>query len=145
MLSGAKAYKSCRSRQVLSNEYLLLTIYLQTLASIQPRFRIKCFCFHLSFRTPPVPSVFEDSPVYQPASQPITSPFKFARSPRTDPPGEPEVLLRRPHALVCRGQDRGRALHPGEGPRFLIVALQTSGRTREDKWMGTNLNSGARL
>ena len=26
-----------------------------------------------SFRTPPVPSVFEDSPVYQPASQPRTS------------------------------------------------------------------------
>ena len=29
----------------------------------------------------------EDSPVYQPTSQPRTSPFKVARSPRTDPAG----------------------------------------------------------
>ena len=36
---GAKACKSCRSRQELSYEYLLLvvSIYLQNLASIQPR------------------------------------------------------------------------------------------------------------
>ena len=53
------------------------SVYLQNLASIQPRssplqsnyqqFRVKCYYIssHLSFRTPPVPSVFEDSPVYQ--------------------------------------------------------------------------------
>ena len=34
---GAKVCKSCRSRQELSNVYLLLRIYLQNLASIQPR------------------------------------------------------------------------------------------------------------
>ena len=44
------------------------------------RFRVECYCFPLSFRTPPVPSVFEDSPIYQPASQPRTSPLKFART-----------------------------------------------------------------
>ena len=44
----------CRSRRELSHEYLVFTcIYLQNLASIQP-----------SIRTPPVPSVFEDNPVY---------------------------------------------------------------------------------
>ena len=37
MLSGAKACKSCRSRQELSNEYFNFTIYLQNSASIQPR------------------------------------------------------------------------------------------------------------
>ena len=34
------------------------------------QFRVNFFSFHLSFRTSPVPSVFEDCPVYQPASQP---------------------------------------------------------------------------
>ena len=34
----------------------------------------------------------EDSPVYQPTSQPRTSLVKFARSPRTDPPGLPGGL-----------------------------------------------------
>ena len=29
------------------------------------QFRVNCFSFQLSFRTPPVPSVFEDSPGYQ--------------------------------------------------------------------------------
>ena len=48
---GAKVRTSCRSRQELSNEYLLAK-----------------FGF-----APPVPSVFEDSPVYQPASQPAES------------------------------------------------------------------------
>ena len=41
-LSGAKACKSCRSRQELSNEYLLFSIYLQSLASIQPRQKRAC-------------------------------------------------------------------------------------------------------
>ena len=56
------------------------------MASIQPssplqlnhqRYRVRCYFFHLSFRTPPVPLVFEDCPVYQPASQPRTSLLKF--------------------------------------------------------------------
>ena len=48
-----------------SNKIAIQTsIYLQNLASRQPR-------------TPPVPSVFEDSPVYQPGSQPRTSPPTF--------------------------------------------------------------------
>ena len=34
---GAQLCKSCRSRQELSSEYLLFSIYLQNLASIQPR------------------------------------------------------------------------------------------------------------
>ena len=34
------------------------------------------FYFHFSFRTPPVPAVFEGSSVSQPASQPRTSPVK---------------------------------------------------------------------
>ena len=34
---GAKACKSYRSREELANEYLLLSIYFQNLASIQPR------------------------------------------------------------------------------------------------------------
>ena len=58
--------KSCRSRQELSNEYLLFTC----------KIRLR----YSSFRTPPVPSVFEDSPVYQPASQPRTSLSKFAKN-----------------------------------------------------------------
>ena len=41
------------------------------------RYCVRCYFFHLSFRTPPVPLVFEDSPVYQPASQPRTSLLKF--------------------------------------------------------------------
>ena len=80
-------------------------ICLQNLASIQPRiaavslaefvavhivlvklpvailtqlqFRVKYYYSQSSFRTPPVPSVFQDSPVYQPASQPRTSPSKL--------------------------------------------------------------------
>ena len=36
-LNGAKVCESCRSRQELSNEYLVFTIYLQKTASIQPR------------------------------------------------------------------------------------------------------------
>ena len=55
------------------------SIYLQNLASIQPRvlvklpvailthqqFRFKYYYSQSSFRTPPVPSVFEDNPVYR--------------------------------------------------------------------------------
>ena len=37
----------------------------------------------LSFRIPPVPSVFEDSPVYQPASQPLE---RALSNPENDPP-----------------------------------------------------------
>ena len=40
---GAKACKSCRSRQELSNEYLLFSIYLQKLASIKPRTSLSKF------------------------------------------------------------------------------------------------------
>ena len=40
MLSGAKACKSCRSRQELSNEHL---IYLQNSASVQPRTSLSKF------------------------------------------------------------------------------------------------------
>ena len=43
-------------------------IYLQNLASIQPthqQFRVKYYYSQSSFRTPPVPSVFEDNPVYR--------------------------------------------------------------------------------
>ena len=45
----------CRSRRELSNEYLLAKFGFDTAEN----------CFHLSFRTPPVPSIFEDSPVYR--------------------------------------------------------------------------------
>ena len=38
------------------------------------------FYSHYSFRTPPVPSAFEDSPLNQPASQPRTSTPKFVPS-----------------------------------------------------------------
>ena len=59
-------------------------VFLQNLASIQPfvavhivlvklpvailmpqQFRVKYYYSHSSFRTPPVPSVFEDNPVYR--------------------------------------------------------------------------------
>ena len=44
------------------------------------RLSVKCFYFHHSFRTPPVPSLFEDTPVYQPATQQRTILVKYARS-----------------------------------------------------------------
>ena len=45
-LSGTKVWrtcKSCRSRQELSNKYLLFSIYLQDLVSIQPRTSLMLF------------------------------------------------------------------------------------------------------
>ena len=70
MLSGEKACKSCRTRQELSNEYLLAKFGFDT--AERPML--------LSFRTPPVPSVFEDNPVYHFAGFPLETrrlPFPF--------------------------------------------------------------------
>ena len=63
MLSGAKACKSSSSLQDFSNKYLLARFGFDT-AENEP-FRVKRYYSQLFFRTPPVPSVFEDSPVYR--------------------------------------------------------------------------------
>ena len=44
----------------------LVLVKLPVAILTHPQFRVKYYYSQSSFRTPPVPSVFEDSPVYQP-------------------------------------------------------------------------------
>ena len=60
----------CRYRRELSNAYLLAkfgfdTAELPVAILTRQQFRIKYYYSQSSFRTPPVPSVFEDNPVYR--------------------------------------------------------------------------------
>ena len=66
-----------RSRRELSNAYFLANFGFDTADNEPQRFRVKCFCFHLSFRTAPVPSVFEDSPVFPLETRRLPFPFVF--------------------------------------------------------------------
>ena len=58
----------------------IVLVKLPVAISTHQQFCVKYYYSPSTFRTPPVPSVFEDSPVYQPASQPRTGLSKFAKS-----------------------------------------------------------------